>query len=147
MNKKGLTVIELLVVTTILGIMISMATIGYRDHAVKAGIEADTRQILAISLLAKQYSFTQKIDLHMNIDDSRIIQVLDEDNNVFNGLEYTTKNDFTIDGDISLKNGFVTEGDTIRVTGQNTRATYDCVIYETGRIKAGKMSDGDCNAN
>ncbi|GAB1535997.1 hypothetical protein ADMFC3_16280 [Geovibrio sp. ADMFC3] len=144
MNNKGITLIELLAVVTIVGILLTMGTIGYRQLSVKANVESDTRQILALTNMARQYSFTRKVTLRVSVND-RVIKIVDADGNDYEGLSLTAKTPFETDDDITFTGGFSTVTGMIRSSGDDTRAEYDCVLYEANSVSAGRYDGENCN--
>jgi prepilin-type N-terminal cleavage/methylation domain-containing protein len=144
MNKKGLTAIELMAVMSIIGIILALGVINYRNLMVKANVESDVRQVLAMVSTARQYSFTRKIPLQVSVD-GKTVRIETEDGNLYQGLSFTGSTDFETEDDITFVSGFVTVTGTIRSSG-GSRAEYDCILFETNRIKAGRFSNGACDA-
>ncbi|QAR32069.1 type II secretion system protein [Geovibrio thiophilus] len=144
MNKKGLTAIELMAVMTIMGIVLTIAVINYRNLMVKANVESDTRRILTMVTSARQYSFTRKVQLHVAVD-GKTVRIETEDGNLYEGLSFTGSTDFETEDDITFVSGFVTVTGTI-TSGGGSRAEYDCILFETNRIKAGRFVNGACDA-
>ena len=147
-NKKGVTLIELIMVTAIVSIMLGLAVINYQSYTKRSNIEADARYILAAANLAKQYSFTRKEHLKIHMKDDRTFEILDTNNRVYNSMDHRTKTKMANDpsGYIEIRNGFVEKEGVIRTLEGENRAEYDCVVFETNRIKAGKYRNGECNA-
>jgi prepilin-type N-terminal cleavage/methylation domain-containing protein len=144
MNSKGITLIELLVVVTIVGILLTMGTIGYRRLSVKANVESDTRQILAVTNMARQYSFTRKVTLKVSVNE-KVIKIIDTAGNDYEGLFITAKTPFETEEDITFTGGFSTVTGMIRSSAGDSGAEYDCVLYEANSVSAGKYDGENCN--
>lgn len=143
-DKNGFSLIELLVAVSIMGILMTMGFYGYSRLMVKSNIEADTRQILAAANRARQYSFTRKEILTLNLDGKNI--TVTEGGNAYGDFSLTTKTDFEIiseDG-IIFRDGFSTAG-VIRARVNAVRAEYDCILFEASRIRAGRYDGERCN--
>lgn len=143
-NRKGLTAIELMAVMSIIGIILAFGVISYRNLMVKANVESDVRQVLAMVSTARQYSFTRKIPLLVAVD-GKTVRIETEDGNLYQGLSFTGSTDFETEDDITFVSGFVIVTGTIR-SGGGSRAEYDCILFETNRIKAGRFANGACDA-
>jgi prepilin-type N-terminal cleavage/methylation domain-containing protein len=144
MNKKGITLIELIVVVGILGILLTMGTFNYKRLMVKANIEKDTRQILAVTNRARQYSFTRKINLFVKVN-GKSITVEDADDAVYGDFRLNTGTEFVTDDDIAFSDGFVVATGMIRASVLNSGAEFDCVSFEANRIKTGKFDGENCD--
>jgi prepilin-type N-terminal cleavage/methylation domain-containing protein len=142
-NRKGLTAIELMAVMSIIGIILAFGVISYRNLMVKANVESDVRQVLAMVSAARQYSFTRKIPLQVAVD-GKTVRIEREDGSLYQGLSFTGSTDFETEDDITFVSGFVTVTGTIR-SGGGSRAEYDCILFETNRIKAGRFANGACD--
>ena len=145
MNNKGLTLVELIVVTAIMGILLTMGTLGYRSLMLKADVESDTRQILSFTNTARQYSFTRKENLAVVVN-GRQISVVDADGDVYDNFTLTVRTPFVTDDNVAFSGGFTVSQGMIRSALENMKAEYDCVFYEANRVKAGKYDGENCNA-
>jgi prepilin-type N-terminal cleavage/methylation domain-containing protein len=145
MKRLGFTLFELLVVISIMGVLVTLGLYGYNRLVMKTNIEADTKQILAMANRARQYSFTRKEVLKLELVGNNV-RVLNKNGSVYEDLLVITKTEFQqpSGGQITFRDGFTTSG-MLRSKLSGYAAEYDCVLFESSRIKAGRLDGANCN--
>ena len=162
MDKDGFTLIELIVVMSIIGILLAVATLGFVDWIRKARIEAQTREFLTDLSFARSESIFRKtrhsIVLNSAATGYAFKRYSSENESRFGGMEIFSK---TMKYTFSKQNGnsaadqvfqFDVRGfaatpsdlDTIRVNPVNSGAAFDCVVIATSRLNIGRMEGTSC---
>ena len=161
MNRHGFTLIELMVVISLIGIVLAIATLNFSSMNRKAGIERQTREILAdlntarldsiyrkqrhalifqpASYIMKRYSSQDEPyhggDLTKNIVLSKTLtyQITKESGSTLADriIEFDTR-------------GFTADMETVRVNPSYSGAAFDCIVISTGRTNIGNMQGGSC---
>ncbi|WP_022851356.1 type II secretion system protein [Limisalsivibrio acetivorans] len=145
MNSKGMTLVEMIVTVSIIGILVTLATVNYSSIRRKAMVENDAKRIYALSNKARQFSFTWKDTLKLNIASGEASVVYADNGNVASGLNAELDTTFAKNGDITFKDGFVVITGSVTTAGSDTGAEYDCVLFQASRIKLGKLDGGNCD--
>lgn len=160
MNKRGFSLLELMVVVAIMGILATIANLAFSNWMTKARIEGQTREIFTDLNSARSESVFQKkrhalilqpssfiIKRYSSADESRFG---DPSKGVVQSKNLTysiAKKDGTslanriIEFDIR---GFTNDLETIRVNPINSGAPFDCIVIATGRINLGIMEGVTC---
>ncbi len=141
MNKKGVTLIEMLVVIAILSIIAIISVPQYNKWQRKYSIEDDTKTIYVIIQKERTKAFTQKISVDI----------------IINGKNVTIKENGAAVESITLKNSF--SSDTISIDTRGTFSNtsvhctdlsglnpqYDCIVINNVRAKLGEWDGSSCN--
>ncbi|HEX8949260.1 MAG TPA: GspH/FimT family pseudopilin [Dissulfurispiraceae bacterium] len=161
MNKNGFTLLELLIVITIIGVLAAIATTNFGSWTLKANIEAQIRemygdlmnaQIRAMStnrihfvdFSGTQYTITDDLDGDGTKDSPPADTVI---------VQRTMKNQITWAGKTGASLYFDSRGiannlDTNNVgtvsLANNSGAVFDCIIITPTRINMGLMNGGAC---
>jgi prepilin-type N-terminal cleavage/methylation domain-containing protein len=156
MDSKGFTLIELLVTITIVGVLLSIGTLSMNRMSTKARIENEIKQMYNMSNRARQYSFTRKVTLSLVRHTDGIV-FNGEDGNQYADLAVFVRNadDYAVLSDngtaaffdeeaIVMTNGFVTKTGMLKSTITKYQPEYNCVLFESSRIKMGRLSGGVC---
>lgn len=153
MNRKGVTLIEMLVVITIIGILSGIGIGRYYDMRIKTSVENDAKRVYSISAKAREMSFTWKEELKLVYSSDVFKVVKNSDNSDVDGMSTTLDNPFTFGGStIIFKNGFssITVSGTaaasgfLRYNSNKADAQYDCVLYQWNRVRLGKYEGTNC---
>lgn len=157
MNNKGFSLVELLVVIAIMGVMLSLAVLGFNSMQVKSQIESQTRVLFADlnqaridsqylklrhSIVMQPNSYTYKV--YSSENESRFAGTTLLTRNV--NYQITKKTGSTAADDVTEFDvrGFTNDNDTFRINPIGTSAQIDCVVIATGRTNMGKMDSGSC---
>ncbi len=151
-REKGLTLIELIVVITILSILFTIAAMKYSRWIRKTSIENDTKQIFALLNEARAKAFIEKrvCGVLFSNKEARLVCDTDMDNSITDEAKsinrVTLKNNFAktlpyarfeIDGTASILG-------TIYVTDISSNPNYSCISISQTRIKMGKWDGSSC---
>ncbi|MGB9730930.1 MULTISPECIES: pilus assembly FimT family protein [Calditerrivibrio] len=151
--KRGLTLLELMIVLVILGIVLSVGVYSYESYSRKISVEDDVHTAYAFIMKARVASFTEKEDTYVILinQDGKAL-VMDNDSDTNNGFieRIDLKNRFL--QNISYfkfdKNGFADFQGDIR-SYEDVGAQYDCVVISWSRVAKGKydQNQNKCVAN
>ncbi|HEX9079230.1 MAG TPA: type II secretion system protein [Desulfuromonadaceae bacterium] len=165
MNRHGFTLIELLVVITLIGIVLAIATLNFSSMSRKAGIERQTREILADLNTARLDSIYRKQRHALILQPTSYImkRYSSQDEPDTNGGDLTTGIVLskTLPYQITTPSGgslagvfteFDTRGFVANVGGNTTicvnpmysGAAFDCIAVSAGRTNIGIMQGGSC---
>lgn len=158
LGESGFSLIELIVVVAIMGILLSIGSMNFRQYRVKSGIESQTRE------------------LYVDINGARINSIHTKKRHavILNSTSYTLKNYTTnepttagrtlatkaLPNQITTKTGatfsnkmilFDTTGfldgvteTTLAVNPFNSGASQDCIVISASRTNMGRMSGANC---
>jgi prepilin-type N-terminal cleavage/methylation domain-containing protein len=162
-RRNGFTLVEILVAITIMGILISVATLNYSAMKQKGDIEKQTRELysvivgtrlsamqnkqrLALFLGPKQYIFKQYTSVNDSIATAwKIkstvnlafpIQKLDTSGTLVNLDVATDKIDFDT-------NGFTNNNMTLVVTPVSADGRSNCLVVHVARTNIGRMDSAN----
>ena len=164
MNRHGFTLIELMVVISLIGIVLAIATLNFSSMNRKAGIERQTREILADLNTARLDSIYRKQRHALILQPASYVmkRYSSQDEPDTNGGDLTTgivlsktlPYQITTPSGGSLSGVFIefdTRGfvanvsnTTICVNPMYTGAAFDCVVVSLGRTNIGNMQGGSC---
>ncbi len=142
MNKKGVTLIEILVVIAILSIIAIIAVPQYNKWQKKYSIEDDTKTIYGIIQKERTKAFTQKISVYISVN-GKILKIIE------NGVQtetITLKNSFS-GGPVNIDTRGTISGSRVYYNGsvQGLNPQYDCVAINDIRVKLGEDNGSSCN--
>lgn len=154
--KRGITLLELLIVLVILGAILSVSVYYYNLYSKRISIEEDVYKIYALMMKARTSAFTEKEKRYIKLitTDNKTI-VMDNDTDTSNGYleSVSTVNKFLIRGSISPydffrfdRYGFSDTQGSVRYSGEDIGAVYDCVVVSWTRIAIGKYDGSSCKA-
>lgn len=139
-NFKGITLIEMLVVISILSILLGIGIFSYNKYALGRDVENDTYKIYSLAMKARTSAFTDKTTYYITLKDSKTVVLEDnatviETLNLKSEFSYSNKNKYTFD-----KNGFLIDNGSIKsVTAPDVQ--YNCIRFE-GTVYLGKLDAG-----
>lgn len=159
-NLSGITLVELMVVTGIIAILLSLATIAFNNYQVKYNIESEIKTLYSDIMGARMHamnenrpyvvkfmsatSYVTAIDNNTDGDYTKGDTVMNKYSK--NGLKYSLKwnfsvntNRFTLDS-----RGLVNINGKVWVD-RPSGAEYDCITISNTRIKLGKYDGTTCN--
>lgn len=160
MNNRGFSLIELVVVISIIGILSSVAVMSFSSWMRKAQIEGQTREMLAEFNAARSESVFRKkrhaiilqpssfiIKRYSSADESRTgdttrgVILTKQLAYSISRVSGSSLADRIIEFDIR---GFTNDWDTICVNPFYSGAQYDCIAISGGRVNIGKVEGADC---
>ncbi len=160
MDRKitGVTLIEMLVVLSILAILISIGIPAYTRWVTKYKIQNDTKTIFGVLNQARIKAFSEKRTCGISWSDSTFSQIeLRCDKNYDGDINATDELIQRIDLKTTFKDGsynkvtFKKEGfgtsKTICTTLPEYNSKYNCIKISSTRILMGHYSGGDCDKN
>ncbi|MGD0282729.1 MAG: type II secretion system protein [Dissulfurispiraceae bacterium] len=164
-KQDGFTLVELIVVTFIIGTILTIATLNFRTMTIKSNIESQIKQMHSdlmtarieamdrntyhfVTLNANQYTVTE--DKAGNCTTSNCVYVAGSDPVPFNSPMMVSailwNGAAPANAEIIFDNrGLATVTGTISVS-DTVGASYDCILVETTRTSIGAMSGGNCVA-
>ncbi len=161
MNKNGFTLIELLVVIGIIGILIAVGTLDFRDMTVKSNVEGQVREMYADLMVTRVQAMSRNRDHFVRLNNAaQYTAVDDSDNDGINdmiapdtqlyqkSLKYPIQWNSAVPGNVDLifdSKGLADSAGLGTISVPNTAgAAYDCIVIDITRIYIGKMSGGSC---
>lgn len=147
MNNKGITLIELVVVVTIIGILVAALGFTFQAWAANYNIESQTKT-LYMDLMNSRARAMQRNRSHFVVVSANNYQVIEDTN------ESGTKNagDTTVGtttlnypslwtGTVTMDNrGLVSPNNTLRFDVGTNTPDYDCIVLFATRINMGKLN-------
>ena len=160
MKGRGFSLVELVVIISIISILLTVGTISYNSWQVKYNVEKQTKEMLAdLTTLRLQAIHTKKpIRLSLQTGNYAFKMYSSEaeltnfpgsgDVVLSKNLTYQIKrgdgsdiSGTTIDFD---RSGIINNVQIISITSPNNNAAADCLSISTALINMGKMEDGSC---
>ncbi len=152
MKKDGYSLIELLVILSIICILISVAAINYAGWIIKSGIEGQVKEMYSDLMTARVRAMTRNRTHFVNIAARHYTVKEDTNGNAENDngdvllLHKNLDNLITWNGNAEISfnsRGISSAGETISVSNTG-KAAYDCIVVSKTRINMGTMSKGKC---
>jgi len=159
MNEKGFSLVELVVIVSIIGILLTLSTISFNTWQTKYYVEKQTKEMYAdISSMRLRAIHTKRVHRLTFLPSNYSCQSYSPEDEAFAAgsnvmtkfLKYKLVNE---DGNPFANavinydsRGFVSIGKTLRVFSTTNEAPFDCIIISTARTNMGKIKDGTCYA-
>ncbi len=149
----GLTLVELMVVITIIGIILAIAVMNIKQWSDKYTVESYTKEIYSTLMKARNAAATSNIQVQVTLAANQVDTFHDIDNDgVADAGETTTKPypQFTIQFTASPvtfdRRGITSDMQTISITDYPPSASpgVDCLVISRARINMGKMTGLTC---
>jgi type IV fimbrial biogenesis protein FimT len=152
--QSGFTLIELVLVVTIIGIIATMATLSYSRLNEKSRVESYTKDIYSLLMRARNDAANINANCTVTLAANQIqtIQDRNRDGDVTDSGETVSTDfpQFTITYTASSvffdRRGITNNIQTIRITGYsaNIEPAMDCIVIANTRINIGKFSGATC---
>jgi prepilin-type N-terminal cleavage/methylation domain-containing protein len=143
MNKRGFTLIELIVVIGLIGILLSMATFGFSQYSKKSKMSSQTRLLYGDLMEYRSKALYEKKNWTFNfsaagygIYSSAITTVTPVSTVIF---KYPVE--FNVTKIVFDSRGMAKNSGTVCITG-TIDAVVDSVVISTTRVQIGKRKDG-----
>jgi len=154
MKQNGSSLIELLVVIAIIGVLLTIATINFRDWSMRYNIESQVNEMYVDFANARIKATSRNRPHFINLSPDRYTVTEDSDNNgtmedtdtmiiekkVKNPLNWAGADELSFDS-----RGLASLNKTVSVSN-TVSASYDCISVSITRIGIGKMIGGSCAA-
>jgi len=154
MNSRGFSIVELLVVVTIVGILATIATINWNRLTVKSNVEsqirtvhADLMRIRVEALYGKRERRVAFSGKTFRVYSSNEVTSTPVESRDFNYPFSFTDSEFMFNSD-GMANGFQGSVCVNPFGDLNNRsdAAVDSLVISEGRISLGKLTGGVCNS-
>lgn len=161
LNSSGFSLVELVVVVSIIGILLTISTIAFHDWMMKSRAEAQVSQMIAdinstrlramtakqrhsIELDADRYTFRSYSSENESIDEGTLIAIPQQ---VGFRLKKDSTSLFTGERYEFDQRGMMQDiGDVLPIfIGYDGNASQDCINLRVIRVNAGKRSGDVCN--
>jgi len=148
MNKKGITLIELLVAIAIMAILLAIALPAYNTWREKNSIENDVHKMYGLISEMRTKAFTEKLYVNFSFGASNKVLTASysNDNGSVSGsttLNLQNKFEFVGNDNVSIDSRGTYSGSSIKPVTESTIAPVDCISVNDTRIAIGKWS-GSC---
>jgi prepilin-type N-terminal cleavage/methylation domain-containing protein len=148
MGERGFTIVEVMVVVTIVGILLLLASLQFSSYAQKANIESQVRSMYADVMEARSQAMLQKVDRSVNVTSNGYAIYPSQTGTGIPVLQKTFK--FQTVSDSPLIVSFDTRGvanvsKTVCVEPAGNSATIDSIRITETMIQMGKWSGGVCD--
>ncbi|MBI5633005.1 MAG: type II secretion system protein [Nitrospirae bacterium] len=157
-NSRGVTLIELLIVVTIIGILSVSLGFAYSGWLGRYKVEKQTKEIYADMMTARMLAMARSREHFVDFTGPTTYSIVEDtnDNSAINigagdtilfpkTVEYDNNaNGYGIPLTFSFnRRGLISPLRTIRIS-HNTDPDYDCIVVSSTRINMGQMSGGSC---
>ena len=160
-SESGFSLIELLIVISIMGILLSIVSINFKQWMVKNRVEAQVRQMVSdfSELRVKAFTTKQRHSITVNKMSYIFKTYSSEGENLASGTSAGTYNvNIPLKSDsstyyagtifeIGSRGILMSFPGTIYLDYQDVSPTIDCLKIHTIRINPGKNNGGSCNDN
>lgn len=153
-SYTGFTLVELMVVITIIAIVLSIAIMSFTQWNQKYTVESYTKEIYSTLMKARNDAANSNTQIRVTLAANQVSTHHDTDGDavVDAGEPTTTKPypqftiQFTASPVIFERRGITTNIQTIRITGYSPNASpgVDCIVVSQTRINMGRMTGGAC---
>lgn len=145
MNRKGMTLIELLVTITVIAIISAIAVPSFNKWLRRYQIESDTKTIYGFIQEARARAFSQKVDLSVDVAGT-VTALKDTGGAVLTSVN--TKTSYKNSTITVSKRGVISSGTSVLPgTVSGLKPQYNCISVSDLRARMGYTSDGStCNA-
>lgn len=151
MNRQGFTLVELLVVISIMGLLTALGTFQFSSYVKKSGMTSQTRALYGDLNEYRMKSFYEKRNWTFKISSDRY--------EIFSSSDVTvppvktvalkhpvTTADFTANVVFDQQGGSNVSGKTVCIASSND-AVVDSVIISATRVQIGKKKEGSCQSD
>lgn len=153
-QHAGFTLVELMVVITIIAIILAIAGLNFTQWSNKYTVESYTKEIYSVLMKARNDASNSNTQVRVTVAANQVSTHEDTDGDaVVDAGEPTTTNafprfaiQFTVSPVVFDRRGITTNIQTIRITGYPANASpgMDCVVVSQTRINMGRMTGGAC---
>jgi prepilin-type N-terminal cleavage/methylation domain-containing protein len=148
--KKGVTLIELMVVIAIISILIGISFPLFSSWMKKYSLESDTQKIYATLTQYRQRAFAEKKVFTIQFSGSNqsgdTLVVTDQDNVTYETI--SLKNTFSFKGTtqnyVTCSKRGTYSGSSLYSTSNIPDAQYNCISVDNLNVKMGKWNGSDC---
>lgn len=147
-NGKGFTLLEVMIVTAIVGIVLSIALFSFARIRQNESINDDMHRISTFLKGRRLTAFTVKQAITITVNNSGDIMTATMSGSINSADSISLHNSVVFQPGpftINSRGLFATEGN-IHLATVNNSAPYSCVSIAAERIRLGEWKDGKCNA-
>ncbi len=139
MKKKGFTIVELLIVISIIGILTSIGIYNVVENLKKRNIEDDVNKIYSIIEKYRTLAFLEKKSFICKFDlTKKNFLIYDSNNNLIDKVNLKDKFYFKTGNSLIINTRGLLSGSSIKpVENLSSTPEYDCVAVDNTGIKLG----------
>jgi len=159
-NKKGFTLVEILITITLMGALLAIAGLNFNTWQKKSNIDGQVKEMLADFAEARMTAIHRKSNVMIALDSNQYVFRIYTTNEVVGRstgrsiFTKTLKYPILKSGDIGLNGrgftedfvvggGFVSN-QTISVPSSGVNPAVDCLVVSTTRVNIGRMNGINC---